>query len=133
MKSKNNTNINDNKIPELLKLSVGNNITNISYNNNKQESSNQNFGIIYYEKSIQKNIVKMIYKINKKSKDSKIMNQNFVLNNITRAKIIINNKQKELKENIENKKQIIKIKIKFLDKIFNLNCMFKDCKSLTSV
>ena len=49
MKSKININIRDNKILELLKLSVGNKITNINYNNNKKESSNSNFGIIYYK------------------------------------------------------------------------------------
>ena len=70
MKSKNNININNNKILEFLKLSFGKKIINLNYNNNKQEFSNQNFGIIYYEKSIQKNVVKMIYKINEKSKDS---------------------------------------------------------------
>ena len=61
----------------------------------------------------------------------KVFNKIFISNNKKRAKIIINNKQYELKENLENKKQFVHIK--FIDNIFYLNCMFKDCESLSSV
>ena len=64
MKDKSNININDSKIFGLFKLSVGNNITNLNYNKNKKESSNQNLEIIYNKKYVQKNIGKMIYKKN---------------------------------------------------------------------
>jgi len=51
-KDKNNINLNNNKILELFKLSVGNNIINLNYNNNKKESSNQRLDIIDYFKYI---------------------------------------------------------------------------------
>ena len=127
MKDKNNIIINKNKILELFKLSVGNKITILNYNNNKKESSNQNLKISYYKKFIRKNIGKMIYtKINNKNY-TKIVNKIFLLNNLERVKIIINNKQNDLKENIENEKQNLKIKIKFLDYIIYLESMFEDC------
>ena len=75
----------------------------------------------------------MIYKNNENLEKIQIFNKEFILNNIKIAKIIINNKQCELIENVENTKQIFKIKIKFLDNAIFLNYMFKDCKSLSSV
>ena len=54
-------------------------------------------------------------------------------NNIKRTKIILNNKQYDLKQNIESKKKYFKIKINFLDNIIKLNSMFSGCKSLSSV
>ena len=92
---------------------------------------NQNFEIIYNKKFIKKNNVKMIYKINENNKDIKVFNQEFISNNMKRAKIFINNKQYDLKENI--KSQINKIKIEFFDNIIYLNSMFQECESLTSV
>ena len=124
-----------NTILELLKLSIGNNITNLNYN--KKESPNQNLEIIvsYNKKYIKKNNGKMIYKNteNNKNKEIKIFDKEFISNNIKRAKIIINNKKYDLKEIIENQKQSFKIEIKFLDNIIYLNSMFKDCKSLYSI
>ena len=106
-------NINNNKTLELFKLSVGNNIINLKYNNNK------NIGKMIYESSINKEI--------------KILNKIFILNNMKRIKMIINNKQYDLEESIENQNQFCKIKILVLDNIIYLDSMFKDCKSLTGV
>ena len=92
---------------------------------------NQPHEISYNKKFIKKNNAKMIYKANESNKDIKIFNQKFISNNMKRAKVFINNKQYDLKENIES--EINKIKIKFVDNIIYLNSMFKYCKSLSSV
>ena len=131
---KSNMNLNNNKILELFKLSVGNNINDLDYKENKKESSNKNLEIIYYKKFIKSNIGKMIYKNIGNNKELKIFNKIFISENNKRTKIIINNKQYELKENSENPKTFLqKIKIKFFDYILYSNCMFKDCESLLSV
>jgi len=76
----------------------------------------------------------MIYKNNGNNKKIKILNEIFISKNKKRAKIIINNKQYELKENLEYQKHFEQIiKIKFFDCILYLNCMFKDCESLSSI
>ena len=46
----------------------------------------------------------MIYKTTENEKETKIFNKLFISNNIAKAKIILNNKQYDLKGNIENKK-----------------------------
>ena len=67
----------------------------------------------------------------------KILDKEYISNNIKRAIIIVNNKEYKLKENIEycglKALYSVKIKIKYLDIIINLNSMFKNCKSLSSI
>ena len=46
----------------------------------------------------------MIYKKVKNRNNTKIVNETFIYNNMKRAKIIIDNKQNDLKENIVNEK-----------------------------
>jgi len=116
---------------ELFKASIGKAIINLNYN--KKESSYKNLKIIYNKIYIKKNIGKMIYKTNEFNNKIKILNEIFITNNKRRTKIIINNKQYNLRGNIENKSIFLKIKIKFLDNIIKLNSMFKECKSLNSV
>ena len=127
LKDKNNIDLNNNKTLDLFKLSAGNNII------IKKESSSEDLEISYYKKYIKSNIGIMIYKKCKDIKEIKILNKIFVSKNKERARIIINNKQYELKEKIENQKQFLKIKIKYIDNIFYLNCMFKDCNLLSSI
>ena len=151
LKNKNYINYNKNKkkIFASFKSSIGNSIINPNYpyisNKNalcnkfifklKDDPSrgyiNQYFEIIYNKKIIKKNNVKMEYRANESNKDIKIFNQIFISNNMKRAKVYINNKQYDLKENIESK--INKIKIKFFDNIIYLNSMFKGCETLFSV
>ena len=135
IKLKYKNNINKIKDLELFKLCFGKNITELNYNRNKKEYSKQNLEIIWNKIFHKKNIGKMKYERDKNTNEIKIFNKIFVLNNKKIVKIIINNKQFELKENIINEKLIvkIKIKIKFLDNIINLNSMFKDCKLLSSI
>ena len=115
------------KILELFKLSLGNNVNNIYYNKNKKECSNKKLEVTFYKKFIKKNIGKMIYKETENKKEIKIFNRKFILNNMKRAKIIIDNKQYKLKEVIESNKSF-KMKIKFLDIIIKLNSMFDNCE-----
>ena len=81
------------------------------------------------------NIGKMIYKIDEKNKQTKIFDKKFVKINRNRAKIILNNKQFNLIEKIKSEKEKIKfvVKIKFLENIIDINCMFKRCKMLSLV
>ena len=53
--------------------------------------------------------------------------------NKNRAKIVLNNKQYNLKSKIENKKDKFKIKIKFLENIKDINFMFEGCQNLNTV
>ena len=129
-KDKNNNNLSKNKILELFKLSIGNNITNLNYN---KISSNQKIQIIYYQKCIKKNVGKMKYIFLDGFNSIKILDKTFISNNIKRAKIIMNNKEYKLKENIEYSELNTLVKIKFLDNIICLNSMFKDCKSLSHI
>ncbi len=143
LRKKNSINFNNNKntIIELFKSSIGNGVIN-SFSSNfifklkalpSKGYSNQAFELSYNKKLIKKNNAKMIYKPNKSTKDIKIFNQKFILNNMKRSKIIINNKQYDLKE---NKESIInkdsKIRINFFDNIIKLNSMFEGCESLSS-
>ena len=106
IKDKNNSNLNNGKIQEIFKLSIGNNRSNLNYNKNNKEYSNKSMEIIYYKKYIKKNIGKMVYKANESNQEIKIFNKAFIKNNIKRAKIIIKNKQYDLKENIKNENNL---------------------------
>ena len=81
------------------------------------------------------NIGKFIYKKDEKNKETKIFERIFVQGNKNRAKIILNNNQYNLVDKIKN--EIVKmkfiIKIKFLENIIDIKCMFKKCEMLSSV
>ena len=115
IKEKNNINLNNGKIQEIFKLSIGNKRIYLNYNKTKKDYSKQNMKISYYKKYIKKNIGKMIYKTNESNKKIKIFNKEFIKNNIKRAKIIIKNKIYDLKEDIKSEKQIIKVGLKFIE------------------
>ena len=70
-----------------------------------------------------------------KNCQTRIFNNKFVINNKNKSKIIINNKQYNLVEKInnENKNKIFKIKLKLLDIFVNIDSMFKDCEMLYSL
>ena len=132
-KNKSNFYYNHNKIFKLFIMSLGKYIINLKYNIYRKESSNLNLKVIHDKNYIKKNIGKMIYKATENNKEIRICNKKFISNNIKRAKLIINNKQYKLEENIVNKKQFLKIEIKFIDNIIELNSMFKDCNLLSSI
>ena len=66
----------------------------------------------------------------------KILGHEFVRNNKNKAKLIINNKKYHLTEFIDiinEDDDIKKIKIILNKYIFNKNCMFKNCESLSGI
>ena len=87
-----------------------------------------------YEKCIN-----IIYKRNRSEEPMenkiKIFDSNFVENNKNNCIILYNNKEYKLDEylEIENDVDELKIILKFKSKIFNLSCMFHECKSLISL
>ena len=86
-----------------------------------------------------KKITTINYFINNDEK-IKIFGNIFVKNNRKNCRLIINNKEKELKEyeilnkikenNKINIKKIKKIKIKIYDNLLNIEKMFEECKSI---
>ena len=86
-----------------------------------------------------KKITKINYFINNDGK-IKIFGNIFVKNNRKNCRLIINNKEKKLKEyeilnkikenNKINIKKIKKIKIKIYDNLLNIEKMFEECKSI---
>ena len=129
---KNTENDKYNEIFEFLKLSFGNNKTNLNYNIKKSPYQNLEIIASYDKRYIKKKNGKMIYK-NNENKEIKIFNEKFISNNMKRAKMIMNNKQYELKEIVESQKQFVKIGIKFFDNNIYLNSMFKNCNLLFGV
>ena len=61
LKDKSNITSNNNKVLEIFKLSIGNNIINLNYYKNKKEPSKKSLEIIYFKKYIEKDIGKMFY------------------------------------------------------------------------
>ena len=119
---------NNKRIFDLFNNSIGKNLL---YFDNK--SSNQN--IEMKKKQLNNNIIKLKYKINEKNNEIKILGTKFVIININKVKIILYNKKKNLVEKINHKVKNIslKIKLKFLDNIINIDSMFKNCKMLYNI
>ena len=78
------------------------------------------------------NIGKIVYITNEVTNQIKIFGKRFVEINKNKAKIIRNNKKYNLKEEIIDKKEntIFKIKLKFLENMFNIESMFEECIKL---
>ena len=147
----NNNNINNNNI----NINNNNNINNINNNNiNNNNNDNNEINIfrkfnssIFEEKlnlnkKINNNIklntdeIKIKYNIyNYKKECLRIFGSEFVNKNKNNCKLIYENKEFELKEFINiknNKKEIIEIKLKGINKITDMSCLFKECNSLSS-
>jgi len=113
--------------------------------NNDKDINNKIINIInIYNKMINKGIseINIIYDINKRDKniesDDKIniFGGEFVKNNKNKCKMIIDDEEYEIKQkfNIKNyDKNILKIKLKGIDNITNMHCMFQSCSSLLSL
>ena len=82
-----------------------------------------------------KDEITIIYNINKNQKSIRLFNSEFVNNNKNICKIIYDNKEIELKENIniEGKNGKLEIKLKGISKITNANKMFYECKNFESI
>ena len=80
-------------------------------------------------------IYKMGYKIEENQNKLKILGTNFVKNNRNKAKLVINNKKSNLKDELLLKdinfpEYNLKIKMILLNNLSNRSYMFKDCESL---
>ena len=130
----NNKNINnkDNIIKENEKVEINKIIINDNNNINENKELNNN------DENIDEITIK--YKIEdiKYSKDIKIFGKDFVENNKSICKIIINGNEFELSENIniniiQLKNNKFEIKLKGIKNITNMSYMFKNCSSLSSL
>ena len=106
----------------------------ISYSSIKDKI--KNIFNIYNKMNIDE--INIIYKIEEKDKAIKLFDKNFVENNKNNCKLIINGKEKELKEMynfglFNTKKDLLEIKLKGITNITNLSNMFEGCSSLSSL
>ena len=132
----------NNDFLDTLNISLGKCFDDSSINENQIFSINKKINV--KKKSFNdKNIGKLLYIYHNKNKSFKLFGDQFVKYNRVKAKIIIDNKIKVLRGNIEfyiNKIKVrdiynfikikIKIKIKFLDIIDNIDSIFEGCESL---
>ena len=82
------------------------------------------------------NEINIIYKIKDKEKKVKIFGSEFVKNNKNKCQIIYGDKEYELNEyfNIPNNiKDELKIKLRGINNIINMSCIFYECSSLLSI
>ena len=142
----------DNKITENNKNNLKNNnednnnnfynIDNNKMSKEKKENDNVDEIIIKYKRS-NNTILDLMNKdklnsIKESISYDKLFGENFVKNNKHLCKIIIGNREYELKsylqnENDEVKKNEFEIKLKGINRITNLSCMFAGCLSLDSI
>ena len=116
IKNRNYTDLNNNKILKLYKLSIGNYINNSKYPfksneyyldnrsifkiknllyqeyNKNKKSPIKNIEISNKNKFIKRNIAKMVYKIDENMKEKQLFNKIFLRYNMKRTKVIMNNK-----------------------------------------
>ena len=123
------------------------NINEINYNNiiNEINKINEDNNIINKFKEImniykkmRNNEIELLYNINYEDKERgkiKILGESFVNNYKNICKIIYDNKEYELNEefNINNNDDILKIRLKNILDISNMNNLFNGCNSLSSL
>ena len=90
-----------------------------------------------------KSEIKIIYEINNKDKEEEEEEQNinifgaeFVKNNKNKCKMIIDNKEYEISEKYNIKyynDNILEIKLKLIENVTDMSCMFNGCSSLSSL
>ena len=82
-------------------------------------------------------IINIIYDINKQNKENiNIFGKKFVENNKNKCRMIIDNKEYEISEkyNIKNyNKNKLEIKLKGINNVNDMECMFEGCSSLLSL
>ena len=112
----------DNKLNNIMEIynKMNNNEINIIYNINNNKDCDEEEE---EEEDCEKNSVK-------------IFGSEFVKNNKNNCKIIYENEEYELKEYInikDNKKEKIELKLKGINNITNMSCLFHKCNSLSSL
>ena len=113
--------------------SILNELNKIIECNNIKDKFNNIFNI-YTKMNIDE--INIIYKVT--NKEVKLFNESFVKKNKNNCKLIINEKEQELKEKynfglFSSKKDTLKIKLKGITNIINAADMFDNCKSLLSL
>jgi len=103
--------------------------------NNEININNKIINILDIYNKMNNNEINIIYKINRDNK-MKIFGSEFVKNNKDNCHIIYEDKEYELNEyfNISyNIKDELKIKLRGINNIINMSCMFYECSSLLSI
>ena len=113
--------------------SILNELNKIIECNNIKDKFNNIFNI-YTKMNIDE--INIIYKVT--NKEVKLFNESFIKKNKNNCKLIINEKEQELKEKynfglFSSKKDTLKIKLKGITNIINAADMFDNCKSLLSL
>ena len=113
--------------------SILNELNKIIECNNIKDKFNNIFNI-YTKMNIDE--INIIYKVT--NKEVKLFNESFVKNNKNNCKLIINEKEQELKEKynfglFSSKKDTLKVILKGITNIINAADMFDNCKSLLSL
>ena len=113
--------------------SILNELNKIIECNNIKDKFNNIFNI-YTKMNIDE--INIIYKVT--NKEVKLFNESFIKKNKNNCKLIINEKEQELKEKynfglFSSKKDILKIKLKGITNIINAADMFDNCKSLLAL
>ena len=132
----NEENVNPEKTILELFLQFGNNLVLIVREININQINSEKSEKILEEKD---DTIEIKYKINNDSKLIKIFGHDFVENNRENCKILYKNKEYDLQsvfniENIEEKdNNILNIKLKGINNITNLSCMFYKCSELLSL
>jgi len=114
-----------------------NNIINdIKKINNEYNIKNKIINILDIYNKMNNNEINIIYKIKDNDKRLKIFGSEFVKNNKNNCVIIYEDKEYELNEyfNIsDNIKDELKIKLRGINNIINMSCIFYECSSLLSI
>ena len=113
--------------------SILNELNKIIECNNIKDKFNNIFNI-YTKMNIDE--INIIYKVT--NKEVKLFNESFIKKNKNNCKLIINEKEQELKEKynfglFSSKKDTLKIKLKGITNIINAADMFDNCKSLLAL
>ena len=123
---------------KINKNNINNNyIVQNNYQNNNKRFQNDNQQLSTQQNNIYQN-EEIIYKPNKKG-NARIFGDTFLNNNKEKCKIIYKNKEYELKgyfndiDKEYNNKDEIKIKLKGIENITNMSCMFDCCETLSSL
>ena len=130
-------------LQNIIEINNNNILDEINKINNDNDLNNKTNNILnIYNKMVNKDIseINIIYDINKnleKEEDTiNIFGSEFVENNKNICKMIIDNKEYELKVkyNIKNYyNKILKITLKGIDNVTNMSWMFSECSSLSSL
>ena len=137
-------NINNRNYHLLLNLisinnSIDKEIENIRFN--YDYGNNLNRMLYLYSEMMNESVeIEMKYQIKNLTQENQmILNKHFINNNIYKCKIVYENEEYDLKENLDeygfdySHKNELTIKIKGINNVTDISCMFKECRMLLSL